>query len=138
MMPKGIRRRSATSGEIVTKLSLIAPALTTGALLAACGGGGYGTKPAAATSADTVAKGAAKIVEMTESTFAPNRVELRVGETVSFVDKDEIAHTATADGSFDSGTLREGKRFVFKATKAGTINYVCVFHPGMTGVIDVS
>jgi plastocyanin len=134
MMPKGIGRRSATSGEIVTKLSLIAPALAAGALLTACGAGGYGTKPAAATSADT----AAKLVEMTESTFAPNRVDLKVGETVSFVDKDEIAHTATADGSFDSGTLREGKRFVLKATKAGTINYVCSFHPGMTGVIDVS
>jgi plastocyanin len=138
MMPKGIGRRSAASEEIVTKLSLIAPALVAGALLTACGAGGYGTKPAAATSADTAAKGAAKLVEMTESTFSPGRVDLKVGETVSFVDKDEIAHTATADGTFDSGTLREGKRFVFKATKAGTINYVCTFHPGMTGVINVS
>ena len=105
----------------MTKLSLIAPALAACTLLTACGAGGYRTKPAAATSADTGAKGAAKLVEMTESTFAPNRVELKVGETVSFVDRDEIAHTATADGTFDSGTLREGGRFVFEATKAGTI-----------------
>jgi plastocyanin len=122
----------------VTKISLIGPVLAAGALLAGCGGGGYGTKPAAARSADTAARGAAKIVEMTESTFAPNSVDLKVGETVKFVDKDEIAHTATAEGTFDSGTLRAGKTFAFKATEAGTINYVCVFHPGMTGVIDVT
>ncbi len=34
--------------------------------------------------------------------------------------------------------VREGERFVFKATKPGTISYVCIFHPGMTGTIDVS
>jgi plastocyanin len=113
---------------------LIASVLVAGALAAGCGGGGYGTKPAAATSADT----AAKIVEMTDSTFAPNTVELKVGETVTFVDKDEIAHTATAEGIFDSGTLRQGARFAFKATKAGTFSYVCIFHPGMTGRINVT
>ena len=74
---------------------------------------------------------------MTDSTFAPSTVEMKVGETVSFVDKDEIAHTATAEATFDSGTLREGERFDFKATKPGTISYVCIFHPGMTGTINV-
>ena len=106
---------------------LIVPLL----LLAAGCGGGYGTKPAAATSADT-------IVEMTDSTFAPRAVDVKVGETVTFVDKDEIAHTATAEGVFDSGTLREGGRFAFTATKAGTFSYVCIFHPGMTGKINVT
>ncbi|MDA0163703.1 cupredoxin domain-containing protein [Solirubrobacter ginsenosidimutans] len=118
----------------MTKISLIGAALCSCALLAGCGAGGYATKPAAATSADT----AVKIVEMTDSTFAPSAVRVKVGETVSFVDKDEIAHTATAEKSFDSGTLREGERFVFKATEPGTIGYVCIFHPGMTGTIDVS
>jgi plastocyanin len=131
MMPKGIRRRLRTSAEIVTKISLIGSVLAVGALLAACGGGGYGD-PATAKPA------AAKLVEMTNSTFTPQSVEVKVGETVSFVDGDEIAHTATAEGTFDSGTLRAGKTFTFKATKAGTISYVCLFHPGMTGTINVS
>jgi plastocyanin len=112
---------------------LIVPALLTGALAAGCGGG-YGTKPAAATSAGT----AAKIVEMTDSAFAPNAIDVKVGDTVTFVDKDEIAHTATAEGTFDSGTLRQGARFDFKATKAGSFDYVCIFHPGMTGRINVT
>ena len=141
-MPEGIRRRLPTSNEIVTKISLIGSVLAVGALLAGCGGGGYGdqttTKPAAARSADTAAKGAAKIVEMTESTFQPRKIDLKVGDTVRFVDEDEIAHTATAEGTFDSGTLRTGKTFAFRATKAGTVNYVCIFHPGMTGTLNVS
>ncbi len=137
MMPKGIGRRPQASLESVTKFLLIGPALAACALLAGCGGGGYGTKPAAATSADTAVKGVAKIVEMTDSTFAPSTVRVKVGETVSFVDKDEIAHTATAEKTFDSGTLREGAKFDFKATKAGTFSYVCIFHPGMTGTLNV-
>ena len=114
----------------MTRILLVAAVL----LVAGCGAADYSTKPAAATSADT----AAKIVEMTDSTFAPNTVEMKVGETVTFVDKDEIAHTATAEGTFDSGTLREGATFDFKATKAGTFSYVCIFHPGMTGTLNVT
>jgi plastocyanin len=122
----------------VTKTSLILPVLAVGALVAGCGEGGYRdqttTKPPVAKSADT----AAKVVGMTGSTFAPGSVDVKVGETVSFVNKDEIAHTATADGTFDSGTLRAGGTFTYKATKAGTISYVCSFHPGMTGTLNVT
>ena len=118
----------------MTRIPLIVAVLAAGALATGCGGNGYGSKPAAAQSAET----AAKIVEMTDSTFAPNRVDMKVGETVTFVDRDEIAHTATAEGTFDSGTLRQGDRFDFKATKAGTFDYVCIFHPGMTGKITVT
>ena len=129
MMPNpGIDRRGGASSLVVTRILLIAAVL----LVAGCGD--YSAKPAAATSADT----AAKIVEMTNSTFAPKTVEMKVGETVTFVDKDEIAHTATAEGTFDSGTLRQGARFAFKPTKAGTVDYVCIFHPGMTGRINVT
>jgi plastocyanin len=100
-------------------------------LLAAGCGGGSAIKPAAATSAET-------IVEMTDSAFVPSAVDVKVGEIVTFVDKDEIAHTATADGVFDSGTLRQGGRFAFKATRRGTFSYVCIFHPGMTGKVIVT
>jgi plastocyanin len=144
MMPEawGIERETGASYESVTKISLILPVLAVGALFAGCGGGGYGdqtaTKPAAAKAADTAAKGAAKIVEMTGSTFAPNTVDVKVGDTVSIVNKDEIAHTATAEGTFDSGAMQAGATFDFKATKAGTISYECSFHPGMTGTINVT
>ena len=76
---------------------------------------------------------------MAGSTFAPGTIELKVGDTVTFVNDDEIAHTATADdGAFDSGTMEPGATFEFTAEKAGSISYVCEFHPGMTGTINVT
>ena len=118
------------------KTSLILPALAAGALIAGCGGGDDQTaaKPAAARTADT----AAKIVEMTDSTFAPATVEVKVGDTVTFVNRDEIAHTATANGTFDSATMESGAKFDFIAEHPGKVAYVCIFHPGMTGTITVS
>jgi plastocyanin len=125
----------------VIKRSLILPVLATAAIAAGCGGGSYGgggygdqtpTKPAATKPA------AVKVVALTGSTFAPDAIDVKVGETVSFVNKDEIAHTATAEGTFDSKILDAGATFDFKAEKAGTISYVCLFHPGMTGTINVS
>jgi plastocyanin len=108
------------------------PVLAVAALIAGCGGGSGESvgQPAAATSAK-------KIVDMTGSTFAPQTLDAKVGDTISFVNKDEIAHNATGDG-IDSGTLAGGATFDFKAAKAGTINYVCTFHPGMTGTINVA
>jgi len=105
--------------------------LVVAALIAGCGGASESVgQPAAA-------KSAQKIVDMTGSTFAPEAIDAKVGDTISFVNKDEIAHNATGDG-IDSGTIAGGATFDFKAAKAGTISYVCTFHPGMTGTINVN
>jgi plastocyanin len=85
------------------------------------------------------AEAATTEVKMAGSTFAPANIEINVGDTVTFVNDDAIAHTATADdGTFDSGTMDPGATFDFTAEKAGTISYVCAFHPGMTGKITVT
>jgi plastocyanin len=139
----------------VTKhLRIFAPLLATAALVAAgCGGGSssatssydggqaaYTTKPKAAqTAAAAPATAQAPRVAIKDSAFAPATIKLHVGQTVTFRNDDEIAHTVTAtDGTFDSGTLQQGAKFSFTAKKAGKIGYVCSFHPGMTGTIEVS
>jgi hypothetical protein len=50
------------------------------------------------------------------------------------------AHTVTAaeGADFDSGSIAPGDTFTFTPTTAGTVSYVCTFHPGMRGTIDVS
>ena len=110
----------------MSKRTLILPVLAAAAIAAGCGGGGYGeqtaTEPAAARSADTATKAAATIVDMTGSTFAPDAVDVKVGDTVLFVNKDEIAHTATAEGTFDSKTMDAGATFDFVAGMTGTLN----------------
>ena len=75
---------------------------------------------------------------MAGSTFAPGTIDLKVGDTVTFVNDDEIAHTATSERV----RLRHdgGGRVVSSSrpSKAGKISYVCSFHPGMTGTINVT
>ncbi len=107
------------------------PVLAVAALIAGCGGSSESVgQPAAAKSAE-------QIVDMTGSTFAPKAIDAKVGDTISFVNKDAIAHNATGDG-IDSGTMAGGATFDFTAEKVGTISYLCTFHPGMTGTINVA
>jgi len=107
------------------------PVLAVAALIAGCGSSGESLgQPAAA-------KSAKQIVDMTDSTFAPQTLDAKVGDTISFVNKDEFAHNATGDG-IDSDTIAGGATFDFKAETAGKISFVCTFHPGMTGAINVS
>jgi plastocyanin len=66
-------------------------------------------------------------------------VEVAVGDTVTFTNEGAIAHTvtATSGADFDSGSLAPGATFKFTASEAGTVTYVCNFHPGMQGTIKV-
>jgi plastocyanin len=141
----------------VTKhLRILAPLLAAAAFAAGCGGSSSDTDSAGSGSGYDYAAPAAKaaatstpapkqaapaaktVVEISGSAFVPQTVDLKVGDTVTFVNKDEIAHTATADGTFDSKTLEQGASFSFTATKAGKLDYVCLFHPGMTGTLNVT
>jgi plastocyanin len=137
----------------VTKhLRIFAPLLAAGALAAAgCGDAGstttassydgqaaYTTTKAAKTPAPAP-KAAATRVQIKDFAFQPTTIKVRVGATVSFVNEDQVAHTVTATGgAFDSGALNHGAKFSFTAKKAGKIRYVCNFHPGMTGTIQVT
>ena len=130
-------------------LRILAPLLAAAAFAAGCGGSSSSTDSAASGSrydysapAEKTpapeAKASKNVVEISGSAFGPQTLDVKVGDTVTFVNKDEIAHTATANGTFDSKTLEHGASFDFTATKAGKIDYVCLFHPGMTGTINVS
>jgi plastocyanin len=65
---------------------------------------------------------------------------VKVGETVTWVNDDTVAHTATSQGGalFDSGNLPTGGTFRFTFTKAGTYHYFCTIHPWMKGVVVVA
>lgn len=97
--------------------------------LAACGGSD--DKPAA----QAPASGGDKIA-VADNTFTPASIEVAVGDTVTFENEGQIAHTVTGD-DFDSGSLAPGDTFTFKASEKGTFSYVCTFHPGMQGTIEV-
>jgi plastocyanin len=79
-------------------------------------------------------------VDIADFAFAPKAIQAKVGQTITFTNKDSAPHTATATegAKFDSGQLDQGKSFSYTAKKAGTIQFVCSFHPNMTGTITVS
>ncbi|HEY7981172.1 MAG TPA: cupredoxin family copper-binding protein [Candidatus Eremiobacteraceae bacterium] len=83
----------------------------------------------------TAAPVAVKIVNFA---FSPQKVVIPVGGSVTWTNKDDVAHTATAsDSSFDSGNLANGQSWTHTFTKAGKYAYICTYHPNMTGTIVV-
>lgn len=98
------------------KVSLAALAL----VAAACGGSDDGGAASSGT----------KTVTISNFEFAPDTLEVKVGDTVTVDNKDQTDHTVTArDKSFDTGSFMGTKTFT--VSKAGTFEYVCEIHPFM-------
>jgi len=77
-------------------------------------------------------------ISMENLEIAPAQVNAKVGDTITWVNKDVFAHTATArNGDFDV-TLPPKKTVSFTLKKAGTIDYYCRFHPNMKAVLTVA
>lgn len=77
-------------------------------------------------------------VEIAEFTYQPDPVTIEEGGKVTWINRDSAPHTATAeDGSFDTGTLEEGKLKSETFKEPGTYAYVCSIHPSMHGTIEV-
>ena len=70
--------------------------------------------------------------------FAPDTVTIHPGQTVSWVQDDDAAHTVTAsDKSFDSGNLDQKATYKRTFAKEGTYAYVCAYHPTMLAKVIV-
>jgi plastocyanin len=70
--------------------------------------------------------------------FGPSPGGLHVNDIVEWANSDILRHTATAtDGSFDIDLPAGAKgRTILK--QAGGVTYVCRFHPGMKGRLEVA
>jgi plastocyanin len=73
-------------------------------------------------------------------TFEPYSLEVAPGDTVTWVNNSDAAHTVTGDDlAFDdSGLIEPGDSFRQTFDEPGTYRYKCGPHPGMTGVIVVT
>jgi plastocyanin len=80
----------------------------------------------------------AATVTMNGSTFAPESVTISEGQSVQFVNDDDLAHTVTAtDKSFDSGNIDTHHSWTYTFNKAGTYVYGCTYHAWMHGTVKV-
>ncbi len=76
-------------------------------------------------------------ITMENLAMLPAEASAKIGDTIEWINKDIVAHTATArNGDWDvmlppntTGTL------VLK--KAGTVDYYCRFHPNMKAVLEI-
>src|ERR671924_1991573 len=73
------------------------------------------------------------------NSFSPNPVEVKVGETVTWINDDSGRHTVSSkDGIFDSGMMGKGQSFSYTFDKAGQYPYFCSPHLGMVGTVVVT
>jgi plastocyanin len=77
-------------------------------------------------------------VEIVEFAYDPDPVTIQTGGKVIWINRDSAPHTATADdGSFDTGTLEEGKLKSESFKQPGEYSYFCEIHPSMHGTVEV-
>jgi plastocyanin len=80
-------------------------------------------------------------IDMRDIRFAPERLRLRRGARVEWLNRDKVAHTVTEGNrlynDFDSGDIPPGKAFARSFDRPGEVRYVCTIHANMEGVLLV-
>jgi plastocyanin len=77
-------------------------------------------------------------IKIDNFSFVPTVVKVAVGATVTWVNHDDIPHTAVStDKVFKSKVLDTDDKFSYTFAKAGTYPYFCSLHPKMTGQVVV-
>jgi plastocyanin len=77
-------------------------------------------------------------ITMENLVVSPAEATAKVGDTVELINKDVLAHTATArNGDFDVA-MPPKKTVTYVLKKAGTVEYYCRFHPNMKAVLNVA
>jgi plastocyanin len=83
------------------------------------------------------ARAAETKVSIDNFTFAPASITVKIGDTVTWTNRDDIPHTIVSAGKFRSKALDTDNSFSFTFTAVGDYQYFCSLHPHMTGIIKV-
>ena len=90
-------------------------------------------------------KPATHTVTIDATRFSPEKLPIKAGDTVVWINKDLIPHTASSmetgvpsarfvrggleAGGFDSGTILAGESWRHTFKRKGEVPYTCLFHP---------
>jgi len=88
-------------------------------------------QPAAPAHAETIT------VSIDNFTFTPTELKVKVGDTVTWTNHDDIPHAIVSAGKFRSKTMDTDDSFSFTFAAAGDYKYFCSLHPHTTGMIKV-
>ncbi len=94
------------------------------------------TPPVQTNTGTAPATQASNTITISNFTFNPDILAVKVGTTVTWVNQDNIEHTINSD-DFSSTNLKNGDKFEFTFSKKGIFDYFCSIHPAMRGQIIV-
>jgi plastocyanin len=79
------------------------------------------------------------IVEIRGMAFHPEALDVRRGDTIVWINRDIVPHTATSTrkAGWDTGPLLQGKSGDYVARQPGEDPYFCQLHPVMLGKLIV-
>ena len=78
------------------------------------------------------------VIEMRQLVFRPSTLIVSPGDTVVWINRDIVPHTATAeDESWDSEVIAPDQSWEMVPTEIGSQSYICSLHPSMVGTLEV-
>jgi plastocyanin len=78
-------------------------------------------------------------IVMDKLVFEPAETSAKVGVTIEWINKDILAHTATANAGDDwNVVIAPNKTEKLILRKAGTVDYYCKYHPNMKGRLVIA
>ena len=83
-------------------------------------------------------KSATHTVTIESMRFQPAVLTVAAGDTIVWVNKDLVPHTATSKaGDFDSKEIQADKSWRHTIQTTGEFAYICTFHPTMKAMLRV-
>ena len=81
----------------------------------------------------------ANTVNIENFAFSPGTLTIKVGQTVTWTNKDSTSHTVTSDSGNEliSSTLSNSQTYTHTFNSVGTFNYHCSIHTSMKASIIV-
>jgi plastocyanin len=120
------------------KKALAAGAVALGLLGSACGGDDGGTANGGGNGNGDGDDGGTA-VSMRDFSFNPASVTVSSGDTISLTNEGEASHTFTIEeGAIDEELEPGASADVTIDLEAGDYEFICEFHPQMTGTLTVS
>jgi amicyanin len=125
--------------KVLQATSLVALISLSGILFSACQSASTQTAPTTSQTAPTTDSASQKSIAIQNMEYANKDIQVKVGETVTWTNKDLVGHTVTSDsGAFESGNINKDQSFSFTFTSEGTFPYHCAPHPWMKGKVTVT
>ncbi|MGE5720999.1 MAG: cupredoxin domain-containing protein [Sphingomonadales bacterium] len=77
------------------------------------------------------------VVTMTNMSYGRVPGSVKVGDTITWVNRDSVPHSITARNKSFDVRVNPGQRAQMVLQKAGSFPFYCLYHPAMRGKIEV-